>query len=256
MDFSTFIISLIQGILEWFPVSSSGHISLIEIMLGIQSGIDLEVALHFGTLMAVFVYFRKDIVNILRDLLHSKWNTSNAKIGILVFIGSIPAAFFGFFLRNYFQMFSILPILGLGWIVTSISLFIGSFSITNLNSSSKLSYSKALIIGFVQVLALIPGVSRSGMTLSSGLFFGLNEKEALKFSYLLSIPAIIGANIVTFGNRTIPFDLLLPTVLCFFVGIIFINFSFNYVLNKKKNLKWFGIYTLILGLTCLYYSFF
>ncbi len=256
MDFSVIILSLIQGVLEWFPVSSSGHISLVEIIFGIESGLDLEVALHFGTLMAVFVYFRKDIIAILRDLLHFKLDTLNARLGFLILIGSIPVAFFGFIFRSYFELSSTLFVLGFGWIVTSVALFIGSFSNTKLHKVSPLSIFKALIIGFAQVIALIPGVSRSGMTISSGLFLGLNEKEALKFSYLLAIPAIIGANIVTFGNKTIPLDLLFPTVLCFFVGILFINISFNYVLNKKKNLRWFGAYTLVLGLVSLYYAFF
>ena len=254
MDVSILILALVQGILEWFPVSSSGHIYLFELLLGIQSGLDLEVALHFGTLMAVFVYFRKDIVNIARDLLHSKWKTSNSRLGFLIIIASIPAAIFGFLFRTYFEISSSFLILGFGWIVTSTALFIGAFSNTRLNNASSLSFSKALLVGFAQVISLVPGVSRSGMTISSGLLFGLKEKDALKFSYLLSIPAIIGANIVIFGNRTIPLDFLLPSLVCFLVGLTFINISFKYVLNNKKNLIWFGIYTLILGLASLYFA--
>lgn len=254
MDFSILILALVQGILEWFPVSSSGHIALMEMLLGLSSGLDLEVALHFGTLMAVFVYFRKDIVGIVRDLLHSKFDTGNARLGLLILIASIPVGVLGFIFKNYFELSSSLIVLGFGWVVTSLTLFVGSFSTTKLKNSSFLSYPKALIIGFAQVLALIPGVSRSGMTISSGLLFGLNEKEAIKFSYLLSIPAIIGANLVTFGNKTIPFEFLLPAIVCFGLGLIFMHLSFNYVLSNKKNLRWFGIYTLILGITCLYFA--
>lgn len=256
MDFSVIVISLIQGILEWFPVSSSGHIYLAELILKSKPDLDLEVALHFGTLMAVFVYFRKDIINIVRDLLHSKWQTSNSKVGFLVLVGSIPAALFGFLFKNYFEVSSTFFVLGFGWIVTSLALFAGSFSNPKTSSVSSISFFKSSIIGFAQVIALIPGVSRSGMTISSGLLLGLKEKEALKFSYLLSIPAIIGANIITFGNRTIPFDLLFPTLLCFLVGLIFINISFNYVLNNRKNLRWFGGYTLILGAILIFLSFY
>lgn len=254
MDVSILILALVQGILEWFPVSSSGHIYLFEVLLGIQTGLDLEVALHFGTLMAVFVYFRKDIINIVRDLLHSKWGTANSRLGFLIIVASIPAATFGFLFRSYFELSSTFFVLGLGWIVTSTVLFIGAFSTTRLNSASSLGFSKALLVGFAQVVSLVPGVSRSGMTISSGLLFGLKEKEAVKFSYLLSIPTIIGANLVTFGNRTIPIELLLPSLVCFIVGLIFVHVSFNFVLRNKRNLIWFGIYTLLLGLTCLYFA--
>ncbi|MEK6894693.1 MAG: undecaprenyl-diphosphate phosphatase [Nanoarchaeota archaeon] len=255
MDVSILVLALVQGILEWFPVSSSGHLYIFELLLGVKSGLDLEVALHFGTLMAVFVYFRKDIVNIVRDLIHSKWKTNNSRLGFLIIIASIPAAIFGFLFRSYFEISSTFIVLGFGWVVTSTALFIGAFSNTKLNNASSLSFSKALLVGFAQVISLVPGVSRSGMTISSGLLFGLNEKDALKFSYLLSVPAIIGANIVTFGNRTIPSDFLIPSLVCFLVGLIFINISFNYVLNNKRNLIWFGIYTLILGIICIIFSF-
>lgn len=254
MDISFLILALVQGILEWFPVSSSGHMAITEMFLGISSGLEFEIALHFGTLMAVFVYFRKDIVSIIRDLLNFKFNTSNARLGLLILVASIPVAFLGFIFRAYFQLSSSLIILGLGWVVTSLALFAGSFSNNKLKNSSFLSYPKALVIGFAQFLSLIPGVSRSGMTISSGLLFGLNEKEAIKFSYLLSIPAIIGANLVTFGNKAIPFEFLFPAIICFASGLIFMNISFNYVLNNKKNLRWFGVYTLILGITCLYFA--
>lgn len=254
MDVSILILALVQGILEWFPVSSSGHIYLFELLLGVQSGLDLEVALHFGTLMAVFVYFRKDIVNIVRDLLHSKWKTANSRLGFLILIASIPAAIFGFIFRSYFEISSTFLVLGLGWVITSTALFIGAFSTTKLNSASSLSFSKALIVGFAQVVSLVPGISRSGMTISSGLLFGLKEKEAVRFSYLLSIPAIIGANLVTFGNKTIPIDLLFPSLICFLVGLIFIHISFNFVLKNKRNLIWFGVYTLIIGIIAVFFG--
>lgn len=254
MDISFLILALVQGILEWFPVSSSGHMVITEMFLGISSGLEFEVALHFGTLMAVFVYFRKDIVSIIRDLLHAKFSTPHARLGLLILVASIPVGFLGFIFRNYFELSSSLIILGFGWLVTSLALFAGSFSKNSLKNSSFLSYSKALVVGFAQVLSLIPGVSRSGMTISSGLLFGLNEKEAIKFSYLLSIPAIIGANLATFGNKAIPFEFLLPAIICFVPGLFFMHISFNYVLNNRKNLRWFGVYTLILGITCLYFA--
>ena len=107
------------------------------------------------------------------------------------------------------------------------------------------------MIGVSQVIAFVPGVSRSGMTISSGLFFGLKEKQAILFSYLLVIPVILGADLVTFGNKTISTSFLLPTVVCFLVGLIFMNISFKYVLSNRKNLRWFAVYTLLLGLALI-----
>lgn len=254
MDFSVFILALIQGVLEWFPVSSSGHIALFENFLGINNGLNLEVALHFGTLFAVFVYFRKDIVNIVRDLLQGNWKSSNSRLGFLILIASIPTGLIGFLFSSYLK-YSSFVLLGFGWIVTSVTLFVGSFSRSNIKNIFSMGYSRAFFIGIAQVLALIPGVSRSGMTISSGLFYGLKEKDSIKFSYLMSVPVIIGANIFTFGNKKIPFEFLFPTLLCFIIGLIFMHFSFNYILCDKKNLRWFGFYTLILGITCLYFAF-
>ncbi|MEK6909007.1 MAG: undecaprenyl-diphosphate phosphatase [Nanoarchaeota archaeon] len=250
---SALILAFVQGILEWFPVSSSGHLSLFQNILGLDNGLDLQVALHFGTLMAVFVYFRNDIVSIFRDFLQGNWKTSNSRLGFLLLVASIPAGIFGFIFRSYFELSSGLFILGFGWVITSVTLFIGSF--TPKKNKKDIGYMHAFMIGIAQMLALIPGVSRSGMTISSGLFFGLNEKDAIKFSYLLSIPVIFGANLVTFGNETIPIEYLFPTVVCFVLGLIFMTFSFKYILSNRKNLRWFGFYTLVLGIVSLVYAF-
>ncbi len=252
---SSLILAIVQGITEWFPISSSGHLVLAEKLLRVSGGLVLEVALHFGTLMAVFIYFRKDIIRIIRDILNGRWKTSNSRLGFLILVASIPAGIFGFIFRSYFDVLSgNLFILGFGWLVTSAVLFIGSFSKSKNKNSFQLGYGNALIIGASQVIALVPGVSRSGMTISSGLFFGLKEKQAILFSYLLAIPVIIGANLVTFNNKTISAELLLPTIVCFFISLIFMNFSFKYVLNNRKNLIWFGLYTLLLGLALILFE--
>jgi len=248
--FSALILAIVQGILEWFPVSSSGHLSVIQRLLGLDNGLALQVSLHFGTLMAVFVYFRKDIVNVITDILNGNWKTHNAKLGFLLLTASIPAAIAGFaFFRLFDGLFSSLLVLGFGWLITSVVLFIGSF--THKRGNRNLGFGRAFFIGIAQMLSFIPGVSRSGMTISSGLFFGMDEKNAIKFSYLLAIPVIIGANLVTFGNRTIPVEYLFPALLCFILGLAFMNLSFKYVLNNRKNLRWFGLYTAILGITAI-----
>ena len=254
---SALVLAVVQGIAEWFPVSSSGHMALVGKFLESSADFAFEMALNFGTLMAVFVYFRRDIVMIFRDIINGHWLTDNSRLGFLLLIASIPAGVFGFIFKSYFDVLSgNLFILGSGWLVTSVVLFIGSFSKSKNKNAHQLSYSRALIIGASQVLAFVPGVSRSGMTMSSGLFFGLKEKQTILFSYLLSIPVIMGANLVTFGNGVIPFEFLIPTLVCFVLGLIFMNFSFKYVLNDRKNLRWFGLYTGVLGIVSLVFGLF
>src|SRR3989344_4403628 len=252
---SSLILAIVQGIAEWFPVSSSGHMALVGKLIGSSADFAFEVALNFGTLMAVFIYFRKDIVMIVRDILNGKWKSSNSRLGFLLLVASIPAGFLGFIFRGYFEFISgNLFILGSGWLVTSVVLFIGSFTKSRNGDAFKLSYLRAFIVGLAQAIAIVPGVSRSGMTISSGLFFGLKEKQAILFSYLLAIPVIIGANLITFGNKTISASFLLPTIVCFLIALVFMNFSFKYVLSDRKNLKWFGLYTAILGLLVILFG--
>ncbi len=246
-----FILAFVQGVTEWFPISSSGHLTILQKFLGGVDSLDFQVALHFGTLMAVFVYFRKDITFILRDVLGGNWKTQNSKLGFLILIASIPAGLMGFIFMSLFdKLSSSFLILGFGWLITSMALFVGSSSVKQ--SKNKFTYSKAFAIGLAQMLSLIPGISRSGMTISFGLLFGLNEKESIKFSYLLAIPVILGASLFTFGNEYLPFELLGVTIFCFLVSLVFMNFSFKYVLSDRKNLKWFGFYTLILSVIFIF----
>lgn len=251
--FYSFILAFVQGVTEWFPISSSGHLTILQkFLVGVDS-LDFQVALHFGTLMAVFVYFRKDITFILRDILGGNWKTQNARLGFLLIVASIPVGLIGFIFMSLFnKLSSSLLVLGFGWLITSMALFVGSSSVKQ--DKKKFTYSKAFIVGLAQMLSLIPGISRSGMTISFGLLFGLNEKESIKFSYLLAIPVIIGASLFTFGKEYLPFELLGVTLFCFLVSLVFMNFSFKYVLNDRKNLRWFGIYTLILAVLTILIS--
>ncbi|MEK6846632.1 MAG: undecaprenyl-diphosphate phosphatase [Nanoarchaeota archaeon] len=254
---SALILAVVQGITEFFPVSSSGHLVLFEKILNYSGGLLLEVALHFGTLMAVFVYFGNDIVNILRDLFSGKFKCENGRLGVLLIVASIPAGAVGFFVKDFFDSLAgNLFVLGFGWAVTSLVLFIGSMNFERRREIGKLGFGNAFLIGIAQVFSLVPGVSRSGATISSGLVLGLNEKNAVKFSYLLSIPVIIGANLVSIGNRTLPLEFLGGTLLSFFIGLIFINISFRYVLTNRNNLRWFGAYTLLLAVAVLFNAIF
>ena len=255
---SALIIAIIQGITEWLPVSSSGHLVLFESLLNFKGGLVFDVALHFGTLMAVFVYFGKDIIDIIRDLLLGNWKTGNGRLGVLIAIATIPAAIVGWLFKNVFEIaFGSLGVSAIGFAVTGVFLIIASLehrSSKNYDKKkrrgkkAKFGYGEAMIVGLVQVFALFPGISRSGSTLGTGLLLGLKEKEALRFSFLMSIPIIFGANILVIGNQTLPSELIWATLVSFIIGLVTIHLLYNYILTSKKNLKWFGIYALALAL--------
>ena len=247
------ILAIIQGITEWLPVSSSGHLAITEKLLNYEASLTFDVALHFGTLMSVFVYFGKDITDIIQDMLKLKFKTENAKLGIYLAIATIPAAIIGFLFKNAFEkIFSNLIVVALGFSITGIILIIASLPI--IKQDNNLTISKSIIIGTSQILSLLPGVSRSGTTTSTGILLGLKEKTALKFSFLMSIPIIFGANILTISNETLPKELIWATLVSFIIGLLSLHLIYKHILTNKKNLRYFGIYALLLALAIAIFS--
>ncbi len=248
------ILAIIQGITEWLPISSSGHLVLFEHILRYDNGgLAFEVALHFGTLMAVFVYFGKEITDIIRDFVLLKWDSENGRLGVLLIIASIPAGAVGFFVVKYFDsVLSNLTLVGLGFGITGLLLFIASLDFRHkIDDFKSMPYGKSFLVGIAQAVAIAPGISRSGATISSGLLLGLNEKNAMKFSFLMAIPVIFGANLVSFGNQTLPAELIWASFVSFIVGLLSIHIIFKYVLVTKKNLRWFAAYCIILSISVL-----
>ena len=250
---SALILAFVQGVTEWLPISSSGHLLLFETILSFDGGLFFEVALHFGTLMAVFVYFRRDIMDILRALFSGKWRSEDGKLGLLLIVGTIPAVIVGFFAHSIFDTtLSDFFLLALGFMVTGVLLLIVAFY--NVKTDNKIGYGKSFTIGIAQALAILPSLSRSGTTISSGILLGLSEKNALRFSFLLSIPAILGASVLEFSTGTLSPSLIGPIIVSFITGLATIHLCFKYLLNKRKNFIWFGIYALILGIVILIWA--
>jgi len=247
---SALILAVVQGITEWFPISSSGHLVLFEELLGYSGGLLFSVALHFGTLMAVFVYFGKDITDIFRDLLSGRFDTEHGKMGLLLLVASIPAAIVGFSIKNVFEdVFLNLGIVAFGFGITGLFLLISSFNFQQkIGKIRDLGYGRTFLIGIAQAFSLVPGISRSGATMSLGVLLGLNEKNAMKFAFLMSIPVIFGANILAIGNTALPTELIWATLLSFVVGLVSIHVVFKYVLINRKNFRWFAAYCLLLAL--------
>jgi undecaprenyl-diphosphatase len=244
---SALILAVVQGIAEWFPISSSGHLVLVSHLLGYENTLAFDLALHFGTLMAVFVYFGKDITNIVRDLLYVRFSTDSGRMGLYLLAASLPAAIIGFIFHDFVSSsINDLGLLTLGFFITAVLLMIGSFDVSP--RRKKLSYILAFFIGLAQCASFFRGISRSGTTVTSGLLLGLDEKTALRFSFLLSIPIISGANLLELGNVPLPPEFFWASLVSFIVGLVTINLLMKVVLTTKKNLRWFALYVFIIAL--------
>ncbi len=181
-------IAAVQGLTEFLPVSSSAHIALLEHLFRLfQQNLLREVVLHAATLLAVLVFFRKRIVELVKSWLQGKQLTY---LGAL-FLGSLPAALFGLlFLDVVERTFASVRAIALFMLVNGAVLLLSAFARSR---GEQISLKKAFLIGLAQALALFPGISRSGSTITAGLFLGLSPEEAFDFSFLLSIPAVSGA---------------------------------------------------------------
>jgi|TARA_B100001245_G_scaffold60328_1_gene41613 undecaprenyl-diphosphatase len=241
----TIILAILQGLTEFLPISSSGHLVIGQRLLNINlPGNAFEVVLHLGTLMSVLTVFRGEIKAIIFNLSDS---SNQYYIFALVF-GTIPALLVGLLLRDSISLiFDDIRFVSLSLICTGIMLITSKFIVKR---NVKLTLFIGLLIGLAQAAAIIPGISRSGATICMGILMGLSAPKAARFSFLLSIPVIIGAGLLTAINiKTIPFGfdiVLLGIFFSYLVGWISLKWLLT-ILNSGK-LYWFGVYCLIIGL--------
>jgi len=246
MDFlDALILGILQGITEFLPVSSSGHLVIGQKLLGINvPGNAFEVILHIGTLMSILVVFWPDIHRLLGDI-----KDYNTRIYIFtLLLGTTPAIIVGLLSKDQIaSMFDNTHTVALALIVTGIILISSKWF---LNKKSDLTLIKGFNIGLAQALAIIPGISRSGVTICTGLMMGLSTKEAARFSFLLAIPAISGAGILTamdIDKISLGMDVIFVGFLSsFLVGWAALKWLLN--LLKTGKFHWFGVYCLLLGI--------
>jgi undecaprenyl-diphosphatase len=191
------ILGLIQGLTEWLPISSSGHLAIVNESLGWESPTVFFVLLHGGTLSVVLVFFRRRIMDILRAFKRRDFESEAGRLGGFVVLGSVPTAVIGLLFQELFRSaFENLLAVGFALLVTGILLF----AVKGRTPENDLTPQGVLLIGVAQGVAIVPGISRSGATISSGLFAGVNKEAAFEFSFLLSIPTIIGALAFELGD--------------------------------------------------------
>ena len=185
------ILGIIQGIAEWLPISSTGHLRLAEHFLGLTLPILFDVTLHIGTLVVIFVFFREDIKNILVALAHLDFKTDYGRMIPLIIVGSVPTALIGLTFSTQIEatFTTVLPIAAT-LIISGILLYMLKLA---REKTDRVTYTHALVFGIAQGIAIIPGISRSGTTIAVALLLGLSRTKAFRFSFLLSIPAVAGA---------------------------------------------------------------
>jgi len=184
-------LGLIQGTTEWFPISSTGHLRLAEHFFALQVPLLFDVILHVGTLLVTLVYFRGAVKNVVLALWRRELHTGDGKLIVPIIVGSIPTALIALLVGNDLDAyFSTLPLLAAGFLVSGAVLVTSKFASERQDT---ITAQVALLVGAMQGLSIVPSLSRSGLTIAAMLLLGVKREIAFKFSFLLSVPAVIGA---------------------------------------------------------------
>lgn len=245
-----FFLGLIQGITEFLPISSTGHLYLGRHLFGLdEAGLFLDTMLHMGTLIAVLVVYKDELLNILKNPF--------GKVSMLLVIGTIPAVVVGVLFSDFFETISKTgQTVGWEFLITGVILWMSDSIKNGRKKMDQISYQDALVIGVFQSAAIMPALSRSGLTIAAALFRKLDRETAAYFSFLLSIPAIAGGVVYQMPQlfsgtvESISLgSLLVATLAAAFSGYIAVVWMINFL--KKQSLKIFAIYVWGLGLTVL-----
>jgi undecaprenyl-diphosphatase len=254
------ILGVIQGLTEFLPVSSSGHLELGKAILGDTSvpeeSLMFTVVVHFATALSTIVVFRKDIVEILSGLFSFKWN-EETQFSAKIVLSMIPAVIVGLFFEEQLEALfgGNIMLVGCMLLVTAVLLY---FADRAKDTQKNVAFSNAFIIGVSQAVAMIPGISRSGATISTSVLLGNDKSKAARFSFLMVIPLIFGkiakdlmdgALTTQTGNVSV---LVIGFVAAFVAGLVACTWMIKLV--KKSKLSWFAIYCLIVGVIAIGFS--
>lgn len=253
------ILGIVQGLTEFLPVSSSGHIELGKALLNVHPADPLlfSVVVHAATALSTLVIFRKDVASITTGLIKSRQSES-FRFSLYIVVSMIPAAFIGLFYNELIEKLFKENVLLVGsmLLLTGILLLITDFTPSK---DKPLSFANTLIIGIAQAIAILPGISRSGATISTAVLLGINRTEAARFSFLMVVPLILGkmAKDLMDSKLNVSSDMVLPLVLgflaAFFVGLLACSWMIRLVKNSK--LRYFAFYCFAVGIISIVISF-
>ena len=253
------ILGIIQGLTEFLPVSSSGHLELAKALFGDHSlpeeSLTFTVVLHFATALSTIVIFRKEVLEILKGLFQFKWN-EETKFSLKIIVSMIPAAFVGFFFEEELASLFGGQILLVGFmlIITAMLLLFADKAKT---TDKKVTFGSAFIIGVSQAIAMLPGISRSGATISSAVLLGVDRTKAAKFSFLMVVPLILGKVTKDIMSGEISLEnshigvLSIGFIAAFISGLFACTWMISLV--KKSKLSYFAIYCAVVGFIAIGY---
>lgn len=267
------ILGLVQGLSEFLPISSSGHLALLENLFEIKedSVIFFAVLLHIGTLVSIFIVYHEDIYALIKELflLFKDIFTGKGlrieerpirKLGIMIIVSSIPTAIMGLLFSDYIdRIFGSFTVISICWIITGFILLFSEKLNNNKKEIEGMKYRNAFFVGICQGLAIMPGISRSGSTIVGSLVTGLKREFAVEFAFLISIPAILGSAILEFPKAIkagIEPSTIGPMIVGFLVAAISGYFAITTMIRivSKHRMRYFSYYVWILGLGTFIYS--
>lgn len=255
------ILGIIQGLTEFLPVSSSGHLELGKAILGDTSvpeeSLLFTVVLHFATALSTLVVFRKDVIDIFKGLFRFEWN-DEAKFSLKIIISMVPAALVGLFFEEQLEVLFGGNIMFVGFmlLITALLLWLADKA---KSTGKSVSYSNAFVIGVSQAIAMLPGISRSGATISTSVLLGNDKTKAARFSFLMVVPLIFGkiAKDLLDGNiaasTTETSILIIGFVTAFLAGLVACTWMISLV--KKSKLSYFAIYCFVVGLVAIIFEY-
>ena len=259
------LLALIQGLTEFLPVSSQAHLVLYSLITGqTYQGIDFDIILHFGSLFAVVTYFRQELLVMARDWLQAVFggqDTRDSQLAWLIILATLPAGILGLLFKDIAEVALRNPTV-IAWALITFGLVLGiaDWRYRGDRDEYSLGVKQALVIGMAQTLALIPGTSRSGITITAGLFLGMSREAATRFSFLLSIPIIAAAGLLSSleliqSGQSID---LTPFVIGFLVAVVSTYACIHYFLAfiRRIGMQPFVAYRIILGLLLLVFYYF
>ncbi len=261
-EFDAAILGIIQGLTEFLPVSSSGHLELGKAILGDTSvpeeSLLFTVVLHFATALSTLVVFRKDVAEIFRGLFQFKWN-EETEFTAKIIISMIPAAFIGFYFEDELESLFGGNVLFVGFmlIITALLLWLADKA---KNTQKKVSFSNAFVIGVSQAISILPGISRSGATISTSVLLGNDKTKAARFSFLMVVPLIVGKIVKDLldGNlaesTTEASVLIVGFIAAFIAGLAACTWMITLV--KKSKLSYFAIYCFVVGVAAIIFGYY
>jgi len=252
-------LGLIQGLTEFLPVSSSGHLVIFERLFGVEAHtLAFEVLVHIGTLIAVLIFFRVRLSAIVGSFLRSPFKVSGdgenvryTRLGWFLILGTVPAAIVGLAFKDYIELAFASPRWSAGMLLATAAILIPTKWAKE--EDGELNLIRTIIVGLAQAVAIMPGISRSGSTISAGMFSGISKSEAAEFSFLLSIPAILGAAVLEtpefiadLSNKQLGINYLVGAIIAAVVGYLSIAFLMKVI--RKGKFFYFGLYCAAAGL--------